>query len=151
MRTDPFYPPFESYDADNNVVGFDADIAHAVVDEIAAHYAGAANAASKKIIKIGVIYDNEADLANFAPAFTFARDHAFADLNAANPTYDFQMTYASTACSEAGGIAAAQAVTDAGVVGVAGAACSGASIGANSVLSAAGIPMISFASTSPAH
>ena len=148
--TDPFYPPFESYDADNNVVGFDADIAHAVVDEIAAHYTGAANAASKTVIKLGVIYDNEADLANFAPAFTFARDHAFADLNAANPTYDFQMTYASTACSEAGGIAAAQAVADAGVVGVAGAACSGASIGANSVLSAAGIPMISFASTSPA-
>ena len=41
--TDPFYPPFESYDADNNVVGFDADMAHAVVDEIAAHYMGTAN------------------------------------------------------------------------------------------------------------
>ena len=37
-----------------------------------------------------------------------------------------------------------------GVVGVVGAACSGASMGANAVLSAAGIPQISYASTSPA-
>jgi branched-chain amino acid transport system substrate-binding protein len=151
--TDPFYPPFESYDADNNVVGFDADMAHAVVDEIAAHYMGTANpvfAAPKTVIKLGVLYDNEADLANFAPGFNFARDTAFADLNANNPSYDFQMVYASTACNEAGGQTAAQAVKDAGVVGVAGAACSGASMGANSILKEAGIPMISFASTSPA-
>ncbi len=36
-----------------------------------------------------------------------------------------------------------------GVVAVVGAACSGASMGANAVLSAAGIPMISYASTNP--
>ena len=150
--TDPFYPPFESYDADNNVVGFDADVAHAVVDEIAAHYMGNANpvfAAPKTVIKLGVLYDNEAGLANFAPGFNYARDQAFSDMNANNPGYDFQMVYASTACSEAGGQTAAQTVKDAGVVAVAGAACSGASIGANAILSAAGIPMISFASTSP--
>ena len=43
LCTDPFYPPFESYDADNNVVGFDADVAHAIVDELAAHYMGVDN------------------------------------------------------------------------------------------------------------
>ena len=43
LCTDPFYPPFESYADDGSVVGFDADIAHAVADEIAAHYMGAAN------------------------------------------------------------------------------------------------------------
>ena len=156
--TDPFYAPFESYDADMNVVGFDADIAHAIADEIGAHYLGAANpsfsgaalAVPDKVIKLGVLYDNEAGLANFAPAFNFARDQAFSDLNANNPGYDFQMVYASTACNEAGGQLAAETVRDAGVVAVAGAACSGASMGANSVLKDAGIPMVSFASTSPA-
>jgi branched-chain amino acid transport system substrate-binding protein len=156
--TDPFYAPFESYDADNNVVGFDADIAHAIADEIAAHYMGTANPVfagdalpvPDTVIKLGVLYDNEAGLANFAPAFNFARDQAFSDLNANSPGYDFQMVYASTACSEAGGALAAETVRDAGVVAVAGAACSGASMGANGILKEAGIPMISFASTSPA-
>ena len=41
-------------------------------------------------------------------------------------------------------------MVDSGVVGVAGAACSGASMAANAVLSAAGIPQVSYASTSPA-
>jgi len=48
------------------------------------------------------------------------------------------------------GATAAQTLVDAGVVGVVGAACSGASMAANAVLSAAGIPQVSYASTSPA-
>ena len=36
--TDPYYPPFESYDADNNVVGFDADVAAAIAGKIGAAY-----------------------------------------------------------------------------------------------------------------
>ena len=36
--TDPYYPPFESYDADGNVVGFDADVAAAIGAKIAAAY-----------------------------------------------------------------------------------------------------------------
>ena len=36
--TDPYYPPLESYDADNNVVGFDADVAAAIGAKIAAGY-----------------------------------------------------------------------------------------------------------------
>ena len=36
--TDPYYPPFESYDADNNVVGFDADVAAAIGAKIATGY-----------------------------------------------------------------------------------------------------------------
>jgi branched-chain amino acid transport system substrate-binding protein len=48
------------------------------------------------------------------------------------------------------GAAAAQTLLDAGVVGVVGAACSGASMAANAVLSAAGVPQVSYASTSPA-
>ena len=44
---------------------------------------------------------------------------------------------------------AAQTLVDSGVVAVVGAACSGASMGANAILSAAEIPMISYASTNP--
>ena len=52
---------------------------------------------------------------------------------------------------DAGDVAgpAAQTLVDSGVVAVTGAACSGASMGANAILSAAGIPMISYASTNP--
>ena len=62
----------------------------------------------------------------------------------------FEIVWGDTACDGTTAATSAQALVDAGVWGVVGAACSGASIGANAVLSAAGIPMISYASTSPA-
>ena len=171
--TDPFYPPFESYDAtDGKVVGFDADIAHAVADEIAAHYMGNANpvfvppTTSEKcasspdceVIKLGFLNDATGGIAQFAPAFTFAWGQAQDDLNAMAPvtmgestkSYFFDIVEADSGCDGTTGGTAAQSLIDAGVVGVAGAACSGATIGANALLSAAGIPMISYASTSPA-
>ncbi len=152
--SDTSYPPFENLDADGNAVGFSIDLGDAIVDEIAAHYMGTANPTfvppvTDTVIKIGVLYDREVALTAFAPAFDWAFAEALSDLNAASPGYDFQMVYASTKCSEEGGAQAAQSVKDAGVVAVAGAACSGASKGANGVLNPAGIPMISFASTSP--
>ena len=42
--SDTTYPPFESLDASGNAVGFDVDIGHAIVDEIAEHYANVADA-----------------------------------------------------------------------------------------------------------
>ena len=152
--TDPFYPPFESYDADNNVVGFDADVAHAVVDEIAAHYMGTANPVFvapvvATTIKIGFLNDATGPISQFAGAFTFAWNAAKDDLNAMGDEYVFEVVEADSGCDGQMAATAAQSLVDAGVVGVAGAACSGASIGANAVLSAAGIPMISYASTSP--
>ena len=92
--TDPFYPPFESYDADNNVVGFDADVAHAVVDEIAAHYMGTANPVfvapvaepEATTIKIGFLNDATGPIAQFAAPFTYAWTQAQADLNAMGTT-----------------------------------------------------------------
>ena len=100
-------------------------------------------------VKIGVLYDREEALTDFAPAFDYAFAEAFADLNAMNDGYTFEMVYASTKCTEEGGANAAQSVLDAGAVAVAGAACSGASMGANSILAPAGVPMLSYASTSP--
>ena len=154
--TDPFYPPFESYDADNNGVGVDADVAHAVVDEIAAHYMGTANPVfvapedPATTIKIGAMYDSTGPIGNFGPGFEYATGAAIDALNAMGDDYVFELVYGDTGCDGTTAGTSAQSLVDSGVVAVAGAACSGASIGANAVLSAAGIPMISFASTSPA-
>ena len=47
--TDPFYPPFESYDTDNaTVIGFDADIAAAIGAKIAAGYNQSLNVTMKE-------------------------------------------------------------------------------------------------------
>ena len=162
--TDPFYAPFESYDADMNVVGFDADIAHAIADEIAAHYLGTANPMFSgdplplppTVIKIGAMYDSTGPIGNFGPGFDFATAAAITALNAAG--HDdangndiiYELVYGDTGCDGTTAGTSAQTLVDSGVVAVAGAACSGASIGANAVFSAAGIPMVSFASTSPA-
>ena len=156
LCTDPFYPPFESYDDSGAVVGFDADIAHAVADEIAAHYMGAENpmfvapADPAVTIKLGFLNDATGPIAQFAAPFTFAWGVAMDDLNAMGDDYVFEVIEADSGCDGQTAATAAQSLIDAGVVAVAGAACSGASQGANAVLSAAGVPMISYASTSPA-
>ena len=158
LCTDPFYPPFESYADDGSVVGFDADIAHAVADELAAHYMGAENPMfvapvvedPAVTIKLGFLNDATGPIAQFAAPFTFAWGAAMDDLNAMGDDYVFEVIEADSGCDGQMAGTAAQSLVDAGVVAVAGAACSGASMGANAVLSAAGIPMISYASTSPA-
>ena len=156
LCTDPFYPPFESYDDSGAVVGFDADIAHAVADEIATHYMGAENpmfvapADPAVTIKLGFLNDATGPIAQFAAPFTFAWGVAMDDLNAMGDDYVFEVIEADSGCDGQTAATATQSLIDAGVVAVAGAACSGASMGANAVLSAAGVPMISYASTSPA-
>ncbi len=154
LCTDPFYPPFESYDDDMNVVGFDADMADAIVDEIAAHYMGTENpmfqAPAATTVKLGFLNDASGPISQFAAPFTFAWGAAMDDLNAMDGDYVFEVIEADSGCDGTMAQTAAQSLIDAGVVAVAGAACSGASMGANALLSAAGIPMISYASTSPA-
>ena len=156
--SDTAYPPFESLDADGNAVGFDVDIGNAIADEMAAHYMMAANpmfvppvvATPDVTIKIGFLNDATGPISVYAGGFTFASTTAAATLTAANDGYSFEIVEADSACDGQAAATAAQALVDAGVVAVAGAACSGASMGANAVLSAAGIPMVSYASTSPA-
>mgnify|MGYP003308418005 CR=1 FL=1 len=153
--SDTAYPPFESLDENGNAVGFDVDIANALVDEIAAHYMGTDNpmfdvTADAVTIKLGFLNDATGPISQFAAPFTYAWGAAMADLNAMGDDYVFEVIEADSGCNGETATAAAQSLADAGVVAVAGAACSGASMGANSVLSAAGIPMISYASTSPA-
>jgi branched-chain amino acid transport system substrate-binding protein len=104
-------------------------------------------------IKLGMLLDQTSDAVSaYAPGFMAASGIALQVMNAAGYSNGllFEIVYADTACSESGGTAAAQTLASAGVVGVVGAACSGASMAANGVLSPLGIPMISYASTSPA-
>ncbi|HJM22859.1 MAG TPA: ABC transporter substrate-binding protein [Candidatus Thalassarchaeum sp.] len=160
LCTDPFYPPFENYDADGNVEGFDADMADAIVDEIAAHYMGTENPMFQApepepstTTKIGLLNPLTGPIAVYAPPFTWAAQAAIDDLNAAAASVGVDMTFelieADSGCSGDVAATAAQSLVDAGVVGVAGAACSGASMAANAVLNAAGVVQVSYASTNP--
>ena len=100
-------------------------------------------------IKIGFLNDATGPISVYAEAFTYAANAA-GEMLSMTDGYTFEIVEADSACDGTAAGTAAQTLVDSGVVAVAGAACSGASIGANAVLSAAGIPMISYASTSPA-
>lgn len=151
--SDTAYPPFENIDENGNAVGFDIDVANALVDEIAAHYMGNANpmfvppVVPVESVKIGLLNPSTGPIAVYAPPFTWAAQAAIDDLNAMGG--DFELIEADSGCDGTVAAAAAQSLVDAGVVGVAGAACSGASMAANAVLSAAGIIQVSYASTNP--
>jgi len=154
---DPFYPPFENLDADGNEEGFDIDVGDAIAEELAAHYMGAANPdfvpPVSTTTKIGLLNPLTGPIAVYAPPFTVAAQMAIADLNAAAASVGVDMTFelveADSGCSGDVASGAAQSLVDAGVVGVAGAACSGASMAANAVLNAAGVVQVSYASTNP--
>ena len=149
--TDPFYPPFENLDADGNAEGFDVDVGDAIAEELAAHYMGVANPdfvpPVSTTTKIGLLNPLTGPIAVYAPPFTVAAQMAIDDLNAAGG--NFELVEADSGCSGDVASGAAQSLVDAGVVGVAGAACSGASMAANAVLSAAGVVQVSYASTNP--
>ena len=148
--TDPFYPPFENLDAAGNAEGFDIDVGDAIAEELASHYMGAANPdfVPRPTTKIGLLNPMTGPIAVYSPPFTIAAQMAIDDLNAAGG--NFELVEADSGCSGDVASGAAQSLVDAGVVGVAGAACSGASMAANAVLHAAGVVQVSYASTSPA-
>ncbi len=104
---------------------------------------------TKTTVMIGFLNPLTGPLEPDAPGFTWAANEAISDLNAASSTHTFELVEVDSACDGTPAAAGAQTLIDSGVVAVAGAACSGASMGANAVLSAAGIPMISYASTNP--
>ena len=169
--SDTTYPPFENMDSSGNAVGFSVDIVTALTDEIAEHYANVADAtvlgctdsqssaydASANLddgscgarTKIGFLLDQTSPaISAYADNFMAAAAIAIDDLNA-DGGY-FELVAGDTGCDGAIAGSSASSLAAAGVVGVAGAACSGASMGANAVLSPLGIPMVSYASTSPA-
>ena len=104
---------------------------------------------TKTTVMIGFLNPLTGPLEPDAPGFTWAATEAISDLNAASSTHTFELVEVDSGCDGAVAGPGAQTLIDSGVVAVAGAACSGASMGANAVLSAASIPMISYASTNP--
>ena len=112
--------------------------------------AEAENSRSTPVVKIGFLNDASGPISQFGPAFTAAMEIAEDHINSMQSQYIFELVEADSGCDGSMGQTAAQSLVYDGVVAVAGAACSGASMGANSVLSSYGIPQVSYASTSPA-
>lgn len=100
-------------------------------------------------IKIGFMNPITGPLEPDAYGFWWGANYAISDLSQMYPDLAFQLIEVDSGCSGDVAQSAAYDLIQEGVVAVVGAACSGASMGANEVLSAAGIPMISYASTNP--
>ena len=110
-----------------------------------------ANAAAEDdTVKIGFLNPSTGPIAVYAEAFSDAAQIAIDHLNEDSTTHTFELVEADSGCDGTTAATAAQSLVDAGVVGIAGAACSGATLGAMEVAKAAGVPMVSYASTSPA-
>jgi len=120
------------------------------VSMLAAAFAGClGDDDDKTTVKIGFMNPLTGPLEPDASGFSWGASEAIKDLNAMYDDYEFELVEVDSGCDGAVSGPAASTLVDSGVVAVAGAACSGASMGANAVLSAASIPMISYASTNP--
>ena len=100
--------------------------------------------------KIGLLSPQTGPIAVYAPGFEDAANVAIDELNDNEDGNVFELVVADSGCDGTQAATAAQTLIDSGVVGIVGAACSGATLGAIAVASEAGIPMVSYASTSPA-
>ncbi|SVD55099.1 uncharacterized protein METZ01_LOCUS407953, partial [marine metagenome] len=101
-------------------------------------------------VRIGLLNPSTGPIAVYAEAFTDAAKLAIAHLNEGQNDYYFILVEADSGCDGTSAATGAMTLIDAGVVGIAGAACSGATLGAIEVAKTAGVPMVSYASTSPA-
>ena len=103
-----------------------------------------------KTYKIGLLSPQTGPIAVYAPGFEDAANVAIAELNDNEDGNVYELIVADSGCDGTQAATAAQTLIDSGVVGIVGAACSGATLGAIAVASEAGVPMVSYASTSPA-
>ena len=103
-----------------------------------------------RTIKIGLLSPETGPIAQFAPGFADAAQIALSEINAEYPGFRFELIIVDTGCDATQAATATQSLVDAGVTAIVGAACSGATLAAIAVAAPAGIPMLSYASTSPA-
>ena len=103
-----------------------------------------------EVAKIGLMSPQTGPIAQYAPGFETAGDVAVAELNADNEDFQFELIVVDSGCDGTQAATAAQSLIDSGVDVIVGAACSGATLGAIAVAAPAGVPMVSYASTSPA-
>ncbi|MCP2503632.1 MAG: ABC transporter substrate-binding protein, partial [Candidatus Thalassarchaeaceae archaeon] len=101
-------------------------------------------------VDIAFLLDQTGPISVYADAFQEAAYIAIEHLNDKQDDYNFQVTFFDTGCDGTTAATAAQTIVSSGFGLVLGALCSGASMGANSLLSDAGIPHISPTSSSPA-
>ena len=102
-------------------------------------------------VKIGLLSPQTGPIAQYAPGFEDAGKVAITELNEQyEGDYTFELIIGDSGCDGTQAATAAQTLIDSGVKAIVGAACSGATLGAIAVTAPAGVPMISYASTSPA-
>ena len=101
-------------------------------------------------VKIGLLSPQTGPIAQYAPGFEDAGTIAISELNATHTDYQFELIVGDSGCDGTQAATAAQTLIDSGVLVIVGAACSGATLGAIAVAAPAGVPMVSYASTSPA-
>ncbi|MCH2525957.1 MAG: ABC transporter substrate-binding protein, partial [Dehalococcoidia bacterium] len=101
-------------------------------------------------VKIGLLSPQTGPIAQYAPGFEDAGKVAISELNAAHSDFQFELIVGDSGCDGTQAATAAQSLIDSGVSAIVGAACSGATLGAIAVAAPAGVPMVSYASTSPA-
>lgn len=102
-------------------------------------------------IQIGLLSPQTGPIAQYAPGFEDAGNVAIAELNATHEgDFVFELIVIDSGCDGTQAATAAQTLIDSGVSVIVGAACSGATLGAIAVAAPAGVPMVSYASTSPA-
>lgn len=107
--------------------------------------------ADPQAVRIGLLSPQTGPIAQYAPGFEDAGAVAIAELNATHEgDFVFELIVGDSGCDGTQAATAAQTLIDSGVSAIAGAACSGATLGAIAVAAPAGVPMVSYASTSPA-
>ena len=98
--------------------------------------------------KIGMLSPRTGPISVFSNQYEAAANLAVGILNRSQAVYNFELVVGDSGCDGAKAAISASELIDEGVVGIVGAACSGATMGAIQVAAPAGIPMVSYASTS---
>ena len=107
--------------------------------------------AESQAVKIGLLSPQTGPIAQYAPGLEDAGDIAISELNVTHEgDFVFELIVADSGCDGTQAATSAQTLIDSGVTVIVGAACSGATLGAIEVAASAGVPMVSYASTSPA-
>ena len=102
-------------------------------------------------VKIGLLSPQTGPIAQYAPGFEDAAEIAISELNETHKgDFEFELLVLDSGGDGTQAATSAQTLIDSGVSVIVGAACSGASTGAIAVAAPAGVPMVSYASTSPA-
>jgi len=113
--------------------------------------ASIACSSGSETVKIGLLSPQTGPIAQYAPGFEDAGKVAIAELNETHGgDFVFELIVADSGCDGTQAATSAQTLIDSGVSAIVGAACSGATLGAIAVAAPAGVPMVSYASTSPA-